>query len=188
MLFKRMALLGLLGVALAACGNLADRWYGPADTDLTEAYRFEGRYVYLALAADAYVSHPEAKPDVASILCVLDARAYGAVTTASDTLVTGGDKVTAGLVTAGVALRNLSLSVLDDFSLSATVEDVGKRSVVLATIAVDAVVRMRTFRQGFLEPQLQAFSEAGMAPTEEDFAVLRGKAGRLHEAVQAGCG
>lgn len=185
-MIKHLVLALAAAATLSAC-SLTDSFYGPADTDATTAYRFEGRYIYLATAVDAYVSSPSADASVTDKLCRVDAAAFEAVVAGTDAMLSSGDKATTGLVLAGVALRNLALTVLDDWSLSGTVESVGKRTVVLGALAAESLVRMRVFRTTFLEPQLDAYAEAGVDPVAEDFAVLRSRATRLHQSIQSAC-
>lgn len=179
----------LIAVMLVSsgCSGLVDRHYGPADTNATDAYQLVGRYIYLGTAVSAYVEHPSADPSLKADLCALDSAAHQSLSMATNTLLSGGDKALVGFQVAGVALRNLSLTVLDDFSLTQTAENVGQRTIVLATIAVDAITRMRIFRKTFLEPQLNAFADTATDPGAADFKVINGKAEKVNASIQSAC-
>ena len=161
-----------------------------ADRPEAEAFRQGGLYFYIMIPAATYLGSPEARPDVADVICRLEGPAYAGVTAAADAAIAGADELGAALAAAAAAVADLDLQVLGGYGLSASEvdgEELGTRSVFLAGVALRSAGQMNAWRTGYLTPKLEAMVAGDRAPTPAEWSTLRERMDAMHATVETAC-
>jgi hypothetical protein len=88
-----------------------------------------------------------------------------------------------GFAAAG-ARASFNLEILGSGALPDDAFEVADRTIVLVTVGVRALAKMRVWRKGYLKPKLEAMAVQGRGPTLEEWVELERRAAGLHTIIQ----